>query len=173
MSNKKNAVIHAAPGKETPESRRLFAITLITGDWKFAFSEEECNVMIAEALNDCVYNEGLEIAGYLITRRRVCLVLKIEYVHVNKMLQHFYEKMRKKILHQEHLIKEIHSPLFIKYPLQNENLVLLITGRQVSLPYYSPHLERLKSRIHNYNFCSALDYSGAKGPVVVSLLNAD
>jgi len=185
MSKKNNTAPAAATGKHHRHKTGLFPIALVSGDWKDEFSEYEYSVMIAEALNYCVYNEEMNISGYLLTRRRLYLVLKTEYVHINSVLLHFYDKLRKEIQHAQRIKKEIEKALkhpeatlekpalFVRYPLQNEYLVKLITGRKVELPYSDPHLQRLKDEINKANFCSAIDYTGAKGPVVVTLLKQD
>jgi hypothetical protein len=164
----------------------IHSISLIIGSWKEQFMDEQIKLIIAEALNYCTCNHKLHIVGYLITKRRVCLVLKIIEADLTKILDVFFEKVGKLIRqHQEHVrsqnfktyekeniiqIARLFKDLFIQIPLINAHLIKLITGRPVVLPYYNPHLARLKDRIHNYNFCSAIDYSGAKGPVVVTLL---
>lgn len=184
MSKKDKIIIPLNTGKKLLKKEEIISTGLLIGDWKNEFPEHMCKVMIAEALNYCVYNSGMKIGGYLITRYRVCLVLKIDPVLLNEMLQQFYKELRKEIIQHTHRIKnrargiadrletkvEMHMSLFIKYPLLNDMLVRLITGRRVVLPYYSPHLARLKDRINESDFCSAIDYTGAKGPVVVTLL---
>ena len=170
-------------GHEPPQT----SLVLKIGHWKNAFTEQQCKVMIAESLNLTVSESEFRhsITGYLITRRRVCLVLRIDPRRVRKMLHFFYEAMKKKIEGYsgiEHKIipvdhskrdheesKQLQEPLFEEFPMLNHLLVKLITGKTVVLPYYSPHLERLKERIRNYPFCSAIDYSGAKSPVLVTV----
>jgi hypothetical protein len=166
----------------------IHAITLTIGAWKELFPGDQNNIIIADALNYCTCNDGLTIAGYLITNRRVFLVLEISSAYIESMLVLFYERVRKEIKKKQNVIKgqswryesegqtktdELFVNLFKQYPLVNDHLIRLITGRSVNLLYYSPHLARLKDRIHNYNFCSALDYSGAKGPVIVKLLDSE
>ena len=56
----------------------------------------------------------------------------------------------------------------IPYPFLNDYIRALITGKEVHIGYYDPYLERLKQYIHNHNYCSALDYSGGKSPVIVA-----
>jgi len=182
MSKKNNTTPAAATGKHHKHKTGLFPIALIPGDWKDEFSEYEYNVMIAEALNYCVYNEEMDISGYLLTKHRLYLVLKTEYVHINSVLLHFYDRLRKEIQHAQRIKKEIEKALrhpeaalekpalFVRYPLQNPYLVKLITGRKVELPYYDAQLQRLKAEVNKASFCSAIDYTGAKGPVVVTLL---
>jgi len=185
MSKKNDSIIPLHPERKPAKKEQIISIGLIICDWKNEFTEHQCKVMIAEALNHCVYNDELKIAGYLITQRRVCLVLEAAPDQVNHLLQAFYKQLRKEIHQHTHRIRNLetdlhkeeetsgaekHTTLFIRSPLQNYMLIRLITGRPVTLPYYSPHLERLKEKVNHYNFCSAIDYSGAKGPVVVKVL---
>ncbi|HWY37769.1 MAG TPA: hypothetical protein VNY73_04375 [Bacteroidia bacterium] len=159
------------------------ALLLNIGEWKNNFSEYHYKLLIARALNECVHNERMNIAGYLITKRRVCLVLRIEPGRLDKMLEAFYGRVRKELrVHEERMNllypgnraskanmipEELYVNPFKKYPLLNDYLVKLITGQKVELPYYNPHLARLKDHIHHYNFCSAIDHAGATGPVIV------
>jgi hypothetical protein len=183
MSRKDDTAPHQQPEKKHPEKEPHVSMTLQLCDWKNEFTERQYKVLIAEALNYCVYKEGMKIAGYLITKRRLCLVLISGPSHVNELLQIFYKRLRKEIQHAHHrknipaealekteaIAAEKHPQLFIRYPLQNYMLIRLITGQSVNLPYYSPHLARLKDRIAHCDFCSAMDYTGAEGPVVVKL----
>lgn len=186
MSKKDTTAIPQHVEKKPAKKEQLIPLTLVMCDWKNDFPGHQCKVMIAEALNYCVYNEGMEISGYLITRRRLCLVLLADPAHVHNLLRLFYKELRKEILRHTHLLRnpglttaqrievveeEKQAPLFILYRLQNYMLVALITGQQVDLPYYSPYLARLQDKISIQNFCSAVDYSGAKSPVVVTMLN--
>ena len=183
MNNKNDIHIHLH--KKPSKKEQLVPMTLLPGDWRKDFTELECQVMIAEALNTCVYNDDMKIAGYLITRRRLCLILLADPAHVAEQLQQFYKELRKEIAHRLQRRKNIHdlifekqeltavdkhAALFIKFPMQNYMLVSLLTGRKVELPYYSPYLARLQDRVNAQNFCSAMDYTGAKSPVMVTLL---
>jgi len=157
----------------------ISAITLKVGKWRSLFTEQHFNILIAEALNKTLLDDAYEktLIGYLITYRKVYLILKIKQTMLQKML-HFFYKAVKTALEQyvEKTAEAVTSdgfiqgePLFEQLPLKNDHLIKLITGRKVKLPYYSPTLERLKEKIRNYNFCSAIDYSGAIGPVLVTL----
>ena len=123
----------------------------------------------------------------MITEKRVCLVLEIQRNEINSMLAKFYDSVLKEIkkLRQQNENVDLRTEnneavirtgnfsthLFTQYPLIDSYLVQLITGKQIYSNYYNPQLEKLKKYIHNYNFCSAIDYSGAKGPVMVKLLH--
>lgn len=180
--SKETTIIPIHTAKQSAARKRIIPLGLLSGKWKEAFSPHECKVMIAEALNSCVYMHHLEIAGYLITKRRLCLVLRADPKRLDEQLRHFYRTLRKEILQRIHRREEWEQlpeeqpeeekpvQLFVRYPLQNYMLIHLITGRKVQLPYYSPHLAKLKDKVNHENFCSAVDYSGAKGPVIVKLL---
>jgi hypothetical protein len=199
MTKKKNSKISKVPkDKPKPEppvhtapvSRlSIHTVFLLIGPWKKLFPHQQCGIIIAQALNNCACTGAMNIAGYLITKRRVCLVLEIDKEDINRTLMMFYDCVKKEIHQYREWIRSMEvttndksklitidestANLFTRYPLVNDQLVKLITGRQVNLRYYDPHLERLKDRLHNYNFCSAKDYSGAQGPVIVKLLSRD
>jgi hypothetical protein len=170
-----------------PDELSIHNIGLIIGPWKKLFTDEQTKILIAKALNYCAYHEGMHIVGYLITERRVCLILNINKTDIKQMLLLFYDSVRhyinkyrdwQKNQHwqidesvKELVITERFRDLFKQYPLMNDDLVKLITGQKVTLPYYSPHLAILKDRVRNYNFCSAIDYSGAEGPVYLKMLH--
>jgi hypothetical protein len=157
------------------------AIRLETGLWRHLFADEQNKLMIAKALNHCVY-KGLHIAGYLITENNVYLVLKTDTESLTRMLNIFDDILRKEIKrHQEYLkSKAAHHHdgrfragesfigLFTKHRLYNYKLIQLITGQPVDIPHHDPHLAWLKDRLRNAEFCSVIDYSGAKGPVKIS-----
>lgn len=166
----------------------LFCITLKIGKWKSLFDEPEYKIMIAEALNHWINTRELrikeiKITGYLISSTRVCLALYHRKDFDISMLDTFYKTVKAGIWkHNRHdPIKkpessaaesaiEKNKKLFEILPFTSEYIILLITGRQVHLPYYNPLLARVEKNIQHNNFCSAIDYSGAKGPVDVCLL---
>ena len=177
--------------KEDPFITRF---TLKIGEWRKLFPEAVYKLMIAKSLNYCVYNEAenpdhefeLDIEGYLITRYRVYLQVRIDPLQVNRMLQFFYEKIREEIRQGFDKIKRkvtadnestilMEAPylhLFEKHPLANGMLVRLITGQEIKLKYHNPYLERMKDVIHGNNFCSAIDYAGGESLVEVTIRNA-
>ncbi len=186
--------------KITPlRGQRIFSISLKISEWKKMFPEPRFKWIIAEALNEWIeithaeFNEHesnpFYLVGYLITSRRLCLVLKIKKSNIDKELHHFYDILKTIIIKnlgeanldfessfsKEENAHETNASynLFDKIGEPNHYLTQLIIGRQVKLPYYNPHLVRLEDSVHNYNFCSAIDYSGAKGPVNVTLLSKE
>ncbi len=156
-----------------PEVTSMYAVSLMMGGWKDAFSDQRLKILLAEALNYCSCYEGLVINGYLITTRRLCLVLDTHKTDKEYVLLRFFECLRRLIRESPEIntgFDPENAGLFRLYPLSNEHLIKLLTGRPVVLPYYDKNLERLKDRIIHADFCSAIDYSGAKGPVILHLL---
>jgi len=159
----------------------IHAIRLETGLWQHLFADEQNKLIIASALNYCVY-KGLHIMGYLITENNIYLVLKTDAESLTRMLNMFDDTLRKEIKHQQEYIKNYKGDnhderfkttgafigLFTKHHLANYKLVQLITGQAVNIPYHDPHLAWLKEHLRKAEFCSVIDYSGAKGPVKIS-----
>ena len=157
---------------------------LVMNSWRHDVPQEQRNIIIAEALNSCTVDKNFNVLGYLITNRRVFLIGSSVTTPFQEILQYFYYRVAvgiisyKRRMHhykeerheedEEFIKPEDHHNLFMKYPFYNVYIRRLITGKEVNLPYHDPHLERLKDYIHGYNYCSALDYSGAKSPVIVA-----
>ncbi|CAD0009121.1 hypothetical protein [Flavobacterium salmonis] len=163
-------------------------IELRIGNWSKKFDLNYVNIIIAMTLNHCTKNKDFIIKGYLITSKTVYLILKTNEKTFDNLLKkieihiHFLLKIHKKQIQnsyendfiadeEDSTFYTIRRPLFKLQPLKNEHLVLLITGKKVVLPYYNRELEDLKLFIRNHPFCSAIDYSGAIGPVDMTLLN--
>ncbi|CAD0007531.1 hypothetical protein [Flavobacterium chungangense] len=156
------------------------------GDWKNQFHLNYVKTLIAMALNHCTENDNLIINGYLITDKTLYLIVKTNDKNFDSSLKkienniHFLLENHTKELktidrysfetHEEKLYF-IRKPLFKMYPLKNEHLIQLLTGKKVTLPYFDRKLEDLKLLIRNHPFCSAVDYAGAIGPVDIALLN--
>lgn len=183
MSKKKDTVLHADLKNEPEKKTQLLAVTLAIGKWKSEFTEHEYKVMIAKALNYCVCHNEMKIVGYLITKRRICLVFATKNLKKGKLLKPFYERMKLEIyrysvqlrrssmrtFEEETVLQESRLHPFVESPLKNDDLIKLLLGRKVDLAE-SPHLKKMKGMIRRYNFCSAMDYSGAKGPVIIKLI---
>lgn len=163
-------------------------IGLLIGPWKNYVSELEYKTIICEALTNCVCsgNPLIEIRGYLITRRRVFLVLKTKFEELNHFLHKFYEYVRVhvlRLLREEYHktigeiieIEEERIKLFDRFSLQNSYFTDLLCGKKVHLPYYDPQLERLKNFLTHQRYCSLVDYSGkdAKGPVIMNIQSCE
>jgi len=160
-------------------------VFLKMGAWRHLFSEHQRKIIIAEALNTGINDEKLSIAGYLITEWSVCLVFMAPKKQLHKTLSFFYEYVKKEIAKYHNEVEgpglriynaddpfiTIMKPdgLFEPYTEGSDYLVRLITGRAVKQLYYDPHVARLREIVNNEHFCSAIDYSGAMGPVMVKL----
>lgn len=162
----------------------LRAICLVIGSWRKLFSRQQRDILIAEALNNC----GLTIAGYLVTGPAVWLVLETSdepdcavetftkqmqitletYSVQQKRLKLLENAIDKKVIPMELWGELFRRDLFIDY-----SLVKLITGIRVELPYWDPHLAVLKRNVKRSRFCSAIDYSGADGPVGITKIVRD
>ncbi len=151
-------------------------LILVMKSWIRDVQQDKRNILIAEALNYCVYHDFFKIKGYLITEKRLCLIVTTAYTTLQKALEVFAVELDKKIYVTEHhkevkLIDTsyIFQKLFFSVPLYNPYIIKLITGKQIRLPYYEPNVVKLEKMIHDYNYCSAIDYRGAVGPVVVEI----
>lgn len=153
----------------------LCFFSLEMGNWTNQFEDEEVRVILAKTLNSVIHKLGRDVVvGYLITCKRLFLVLQIEKKHIDKFITVFHKKLKKEIKHFNHegVINMNCSKLFIlkKPDIINEYLIQLLTGRQPQIKYDDTKLDRQKKYIKNHPFCSAIDYSGAKGPVRIKLL---
>ncbi len=158
------------------KSKRVYHFVLVTKSWGKQIPLNWQHIIIAEALNYSVVKEGLIIKGYWLKEKRLYLIIESIPSKLNHVLNVFAKQILKEIheykkLNNEFLVSDMNSiifnELFYKFPLYNQYIIKLITGKKVVFPYYNPHLVRLKDEINNYNYCSAIDYSGAIGPVIV------
>jgi len=160
-------------------------IELRIGNWSKKLDLNYVNTLIAMTLNHCTKDKDFIIKGYLMTSKTIYLIVKTnEKIFdnlLNKIEKHVYLllKTHKKeiqncyendFMDEDTAFYTIRKPLFKLYSLKNGHLVQLITGKKVLLPYYNRELEDLKLLIRNHPFCSAIDYSGAIGPVNVTLI---
>lgn len=168
--------------KLTKTKKKLHSQLLVMTAWRKDIPEEQKNIIIANALNYCTYYEGLEIIGYLITKRRVFLIAYSEHTPFNEILRIFFYQVAVGIIEYKTMLQmydgskkllqpDGYSKLFKKFPFYNIFIKKIITGqeKEIDIKYYDPHLARLEDQIHNYNYSSAIDYSGAKSPVVVHI----
>ena len=160
---------------------RFQTIMLVKEEWKKMVPYDFRKIIIARALNEGVREKGFEIIGYLITERRLVLILKNHQTQIKKMIKEFYklfvEELKKYLkgvddLKYHFLLgdesdSETGKHLFKRYRLFDETLERLLTGRAVNEHYYDPHVARLEHIIQHYNYCSALDYSCGISPVLV------
>lgn len=163
-------------------------VELGIGNWRKHFDSNYINTIIAMTLNHCTKDKEFIINGYLITSKSIYLIVQTNEKTFDTLLNkiekhvHLLVKTHKKGIQnnyendfieyeEDSTFYTIGKPLFKLYLLKNEHLVQLITGKKVLLPYFNPELEDLKLMILHHPFCSAIDYSGALGPVDVTLLN--
>ncbi|HYG50814.1 MAG TPA: hypothetical protein VD905_07915 [Flavobacteriales bacterium] len=159
------------------KKRALFSVELLIGPWRKVVPGHICKMLIAEALSEGVCHKKPlhEIMGYLITSRRVFIVMDIPDKNIHELFRDFYERIRKKIKPYLHSHKEHYDTaktdkemvLFEKHELRNNYLIRLLCGKKVALKYYDPNLERLKNMLQKQEYCSMVDYSGAIGPVIM------
>jgi hypothetical protein len=161
--------------KAWPQHQKL---ELRLGNWSAIFNEQEIKVIIAVALNYCAEHEGLKIIGYLITGEKVSLIVAVNEEEWNEVKIVYDRKVTEGISEMLNQNKccddEVNTKpdvqfnkLFKECPLTNQYLIQLITGRKIALAYYNVEVEKLKEQVDRYDFCSAIDYAGAKGPVLV------
>ena len=157
-------------------------------DWKNHFDPGYIKTIIAMTLNHFIKEKEIIINGYLITDKSIYLVFKSERKTIEDLLKkiesHLFFLLKRHhrkanpnsykndfSSNDENIFHLIYEPLFTYNPLKNDFLIQLITGKKVELPYRDRELEYLKSEIKNNPFCSAIDYSGALGPVDVVLID--
>jgi len=173
----------AEPHKKKEEEPAIVAAALLAGAWKEALEEYDYKNLLAETLSYCVKKRDMDLVGYLITGKKVYLVVFIKPSKLGAMLSVFFTELKQRLddwkREQKHKATLFHNStttlvlpasaeaLFVRRPFSDPYLLSLITGHEVDLPYYDPQLERLKDRIKAERFCSAVDYSGGKGPVVL------
>ncbi len=150
-------------------------IELIIGTWKAWFGAEKTKLLIAEALNEWIAHEKkMELNGYLITDYSVYLIIKAPQANFHQLLSVFYERMTNAIerhYHSESVSSKLlyHKP-FEKRNFFNDDLIKLMLGKTIGSAYFDLEQAYLISNIKHYKYCSAIDYTGAKGPVNVILL---
>lgn len=183
IKNQKKATV-----VELDDSKKhlTYNLILIMGVWRKIFTHSIRNILISKALNHCVRKDGLVINGYWITNQRIYLIVKCRKYTIKHTLEKFAKRLnrelkkylrykvnpckslkkRKRFLHKKYHWK-LH---FEECILRDENIIKLLTGQKVQQKYYSPYVAQLEELIENYNYCSALDYTGAEGPVIVKQL---
>ncbi|WP_422360473.1 hypothetical protein [Reichenbachiella sp.] len=161
-----------------PENQKIL---LTIGDWKGILNASEMKISIAIALNHCCGHHRMQLLGYLITDQEVSLIIEGKKLHVDHLLAKFYDEFVSVVADhlsladkQGHVLKnwEKHregalSDLFDRSIMHDPHLISLLLGQDIDLPYHSAEAEQLKQQIKTYDFCSAIDYSGAEGPVKV------
>ncbi|MFZ0599667.1 MAG: hypothetical protein WAM46_21950 [Flavobacterium sp.] len=152
------------------------------GEWKKHFDFNYVNTIIAMALNHCIKKHELTVNGYLITKDNLYLIVKTHEksihaaiekleIHITFLLKINPQQLKMNkyemafVVDDEDVFYAVRGSLFKINPLNNNYLTALLTGEKVTLPYFNPELESLKSMLKNHTFCSVIDYSGAVGPV--------
>ena len=164
----------------------LLNVSLRIGAWRELFNDQAGMMIISDALNECVVNNIFTLAGYLITARRVFLVIYPKGPDAESMLFAFYDTVRRAVRHHADgskyagqqtsqqrdrmLMDELLKHPFHRQYCINDHLERLVTGRRVNLPYHSPHLDVLKDKVRRAVFCSAIEYRGGEGPVIIEKL---
>ncbi|GAB2808547.1 hypothetical protein [Ferruginibacter profundus] len=156
----------------------VYELVFIIGPWRKAYTAYRYKLLICRALNKCIGQFGFTVVGYLLTNTRLCLVLvKDTGISLEELQKSFYSMVYEELnaepvmTDESKSSKEIVYPLFKYYPIVNDYLSKLMTNRKADPGYYDPDLARLEKYIANYNFCSAIDYRGATGPVNVTVLD--
>src|SRR3569833_2223976 len=185
----KNGSKNGTKNGNSPEKLReplLLNISLRIGVWRVLFCEQARMMIISDALNECVVSGVFTLAGYLLTDRRVFLVIYPKGSDTESMLFSFYESVRRTTRHfingskyagqqtadqRDHvLVDELLKHPFHRQYCINDHLERLVTGRRVNLPYYSPYLDILKMKVRQAVFCSAIEYHGGEGPGIIEKL---
>ncbi|KQC01771.1 hypothetical protein [Pedobacter sp. Hv1] len=182
----KKVDLGAVVKKKPVHKKHNQAVVLRLGGWKELFEADQCKLIIARALNKCTWYGELILNGYLITNSSVYLLIKIEEEKLDEMLTAIYEYLKMEVTAHHVEVKQLDLDghyhidnyrtemlllhLFEIYALYDEDLIKLMTGKSINLPYTSPTIEKLKKKVHTAQYCSAIDYTGAKSPVIVQLI---
>lgn len=154
------------------QEHHYHALRLVPGEWRNIYSEQQYCTVVAECLNKCVYHDGLVLYGYLITGTGILLITA--HKETEQKLRAFYDYIKQAVYKQLHPHNERTKDntvafyhLFRKYRLTDGNLVKLLLGCPVALPYHDAGLERLQYQLQREPYCSVIDYPGAVGPVII------
>lgn len=166
-------------------------LVLRLGAWVNAFPGNEYKWMAAQALNACVHlPEGgspasfhTEITGYLFWQKEIYLVLHTRKKDLPHLLHFFSGVLKMELIAglnrvisltgntaAKRALKRLNTEpvrLYRQHAFTNYRLVEMITGKEVTGPYDTPAFKRLYEMVHGNPFCSAIDYQGGKGPVIV------
>jgi len=153
----------------------IFNLILVLSNWKDNFKPLLVKIILAKSLNFCVRNKGLKIVGYLMTQKRMVLCIKCGKEDLEKSISLLREEVRReikkrwpeKLRSEENYLESVTADIFREQLLFNDVLIALITGGKPGLKCYSPYQAKLGDYIRNHKFCSAIDYTGARGPVIM------
>lgn len=171
--------------------RQTQQVMLRMGAWVNGFPNNQYKWMVAQALNACVHIHGegstntfqADIPGYVIYEKDVYLVLHIQQKEIPHLLHFFSGVLKMEIIAELNRVIRLtnnsaakralrrlnttHVKLYRQYPFTSFQLADMITGKPVSDPFDTPQFKRLQNMVHGNLFCSAIDYSGGKSPVIV------
>lgn len=186
MATKNHNGTRNGSSPEKMQEHPLIYISLRIGPWRELFSDQANMIIISKALNECIVNKIFTLAGYLLTGRRVFLVIYPKGSDTESMLFSFRNNIRDAVRHymlglkytgqwpnqqwERAPIDELLRDPFLRQYCINDHLARLVTGRRVNLSYYSPHLDTLKHKVRQATFCSAIEYRGGEGPVIIEKL---
>jgi len=154
------------------------------GEWSKLVGEKQTKVIIAMALNyyPSLLGSEVKIFAYALISNNLYVVARGSEGDIYSFLPDFYELVRVGIqdffseLQEQkvHFIEQVYldkitqtTKLFTEHRFRNNFLFSLIIGQKISLPYFDPEYNKLQQQIHRSDFSSAVDYSGAKGPVII------
>ncbi|NQY07936.1 MAG: hypothetical protein HRT71_00265 [Flavobacteriales bacterium] len=170
---------HQILNQAWPQHQKLM---LQIGAWNQLISEEETKQVISVALNYCTSENQNSIIGYLITTDVLYLIIDGDEDVLNAFLPIFHQQIdagiKGRLSEPEHSAASLaeweaqdqtekYKNLFTQVRFRDPFLIQLITGHNVTLPYHSATLESLKAEVKQYHYCSAIDYAGPQGPVLV------
>ena len=154
------------------------------GEWSKLVGEKQTKVIIAVALNyyPSLLGSEVKIFAYTLISNNLYLVARGSDGDIYSFLPDFYELVQigiqdffselqeQKVHFREQVsldkITQVNN-LFTEHRFRNNFLLSLIIGQKISLPYFDPKYNKLQHKIQTSNFSSAVDYSGAKGPVII------
>lgn len=154
------------------------------GEWSKLVGKKQTKVIIAVALNyyPSLLKSEVKIFAYALISNNLYLVAHGSEGDIYSFLPDFYELVRigiqnffvefqeqkGKCIEQVYLDKITQvNKLFTEHRFRNKFLFALIIGRKIALPYFDSQYNKLQYQIHTSDFSSAIDYSGAKGPVII------
>ena len=177
MSDQTKAADHRTKEHSQHATKAVYVTSFVFGEWKRKIPVNKRAIIIAKSINYFTGHKKfkVDILGYLITRRRVCLILETKRYDIKDVFDEFKKNAAEEIKRylqynwyhrtdddfDDKDLKHLRLNPFRQEAFYNDTIVRLMTGRKPDIKYYSPHIEKLKDMIHNYDFSSALNYSGA------------
>lgn len=159
-------------------------IMLIPGKWKLFIGEHEYKTLVATALNLCIVEHNLIIAGYLITYEKNYLVIQVREGFGRTMLKFFFNIVKVALMQHFAILARKGVPflpsisvidnnenelLFEDYLFDDALLSQLLVNDKKELPYYNPQLEKMKAWLSGCDFCSYNKHVDQIGPVITGI----